>query len=181
MAHRPRAALGIAVAITTLGAAGCGSSSSTTTSGSAATATSSTASTKSTTTKAQFVARAEAICRRLSAEEKPLKASQESLKGASAASAQQTFVSLADKVVKLSRTAEGQLRAIPPPRGEAAAIDQLLAVYREEATDVSNIAYFLTHQENSAGEAAAQALKRSVTGIVATARSYGMKDCIESE
>jgi len=110
-----------------------------------------------------------------------LKASQESLKGASAASAQQTFVSLADKVVKLSRTAEGQLRAIPPPRGEAAAIDQLLAVYREEATDVSNIAYFLTHQENSAGEAAAQALKRSVTGIVATARSYGMKDCIESE
>jgi hypothetical protein len=46
---------------------------------------------------------------------------------------------------------------------------------------VSNIAYFLTHQENSAGEAAAQALKRSVTGIVATARSYGMKDCIESE
>ena len=178
MAHRPRAALGIAVAITTLGAAGCGSSSSETATSNAST---SAAGTKSTTTKAQFVARAEAICRRLSAEEKPLKASQESLKGASAASAQQTFVSLADKVVKLSRTAEGQLRAIPPPRGEAAAIDQLLAVYREEATDVSNIAYFLTHQENSAGEAAAQALKRSVTGIVATARSYGMKDCIESE
>jgi hypothetical protein len=178
MAHRPRAALGIAVAITTLGAAGCGSSSSTTATSNASTPA---ASTKSTTTKAQFVARAEAICSRLSAEEKPLKASQESLKGASAASAQQTFVSLADKVVKLSRTAEGQLRAIPPPPGEAAAIDQLLAVYREEASDVSNIAYFLTHQENSAGEAAAQALKRSVTGIVATARSYGMKDCIESE
>jgi hypothetical protein len=178
MAHRPRAALGIVVAITTLGAAGCGSSSSQTTTSNASTPA---ATTKSTTTKAQFVARAEAICRRLSAEEKPLKASQESLKGASAASAQQTFVSLADKVVKLSRTAEGQLRAIPPPPGEAAAIDQLLAVYREEASDVSNIAYFLTHQENSAGEAAAQALKRSVTGIVATARSYGMKDCIEAE
>jgi hypothetical protein len=178
MAHRPRAALGIVVAITTLGAAACGSSSSQTATSNAST---SAAGTKSTTTKAQFVARAEAICRRLSAEEKPLKASQESLKGASAAAAQQTFVSLAGKVVKLSRTAEGQLRAIPPPPGEAAAIDQLLAVYREEATDVSNIAYFLTHQENSAGEAAAQALKRSVTGIVATARSYGMKDCIESE
>jgi hypothetical protein len=178
MAHRPRAALGIVVAVATLGAAGCGSSSSQTTTSNASTPA---ASAKSTTTKAQFVAQAEAICRRLSAEEKPLKASQESLKGASAASAQQTFVSLAGKVVKLSRTAEGQLRAIPPPPGEAAAIDQLLAVYREEATDVSNIAYFLTHQENSAGEAAAQALKRSVTGIVATARSYGMKDCIESE
>lgn len=178
MAHRPRAALVIVVALTTLGAAGCGSSSSQTATSNASTPV---ASANSTTTKAQFVARAEAICRKLSAEEKPLKASQESLKGASAAAAQQTFVSLAGKVVKLSRTAEGQLRAIPPPPGEAAAIDQLLAVYREEATDVSNIAYFLTHQENSAGEAAAQALKRSVTGIVATARSYGMKDCIESE
>jgi hypothetical protein len=165
------------VAVASLGAAGCGSSSSQTATSTAASATS----TKSTATKAQFVAQAEAICRKLSAEEKPLKASQESLKGASAASAQQTFVSLADKVVKLSRAAEGQLRAIPPPPGEAAAIDQLLAVYREEATDVSNIAYFLSHQESSAGEAAAQALKRSVTGIVATARSYGMKDCIESE
>jgi hypothetical protein len=178
MAHRPRAALGIVVAITTLGAAGCGSSSSQTATSNAST---SATSTKSTTTKAQFVARAEAICRRLSAEEKPLKASQESLKGASAASAQQTFVSLAKEVVKLSRATEGQLRAIPPPPGEAAAIGRLLAVYREEATDVSNIAYFLTHQESSAGEAAAQALKRSVTGILATARSYGMKDCIESE
>jgi hypothetical protein len=178
MAHRPRAALGIVVAVASLGVAGCGSSSSQT---ATSNATTSATSTKSTTTKAQFVGRAEAICSRLSAEEKPLKASQESLKEASAATAQRAFVSLAEKVVKLSRAAEGQLRAIPPPPGESAAIDQLLAVYREEATDVSNIAYFLSHQESSAGEAAAQALKRSVTGIVATARSYGMKDCVESE
>jgi hypothetical protein len=166
------------VAVATLGAAGCGSSSSQTSTSNAGT---SVASTKSTATKAQFVAQAEAICSKLSAEEKPLKASQESLKGASAASSEATFATLADKVVKLSRTAEGQLQAIPRPPGEAAAINELLAVYREEATDVANIAYFLTHQESSAGEAAAQALKRSVTGIAATAQRFGMKDCIESE
>ena len=160
----------------TLGATGCGSTSTPT-----ATTNTATTSTKSAATKAQFVAQAEAICRRLSVEEKPLKASQESLKGASAAASAQTFASLADHVVTLSRTADGRLRAIPQPPGEAAAINELLTVYGEEIGDVSNIAYFLTHQESSAGEAAAQALKRSVTGIAATAQRFGMKDCIESD
>jgi len=177
MTYRTRAALGVAVAVAALGAAGCGSSSTQTTSATAAAA-----STKSgAATKAQFVAQAEAICRRLSVEEKPLKASQESLKGASAAASAQTFASLADHVVTLSRTADGRLRAIPQPPGEAAAINELLTVYSEEIGDVSNIAYFITHEENSAGEAAAAALKRSIATNSATARGFGVKDCIEAE
>jgi hypothetical protein len=162
--------------VATLGATGCGSTSTPT-----ATTNAATTSTKSAATKAQFVAQAEAICRRLSVEEKPLKASQESLKGASAAASAQTFASLADHVVTLSRTADGRLRAIPQPPGEAAAINELLTVYSEEIGDVSNIAYFITHEENSAGEAAAAALKRSIATNSATARGFGMKDCIEAE
>jgi hypothetical protein len=178
MADRLRAALGLAIVMAAFGAVGCGASSTQTTAGSAST--SATAS-KSIATKAQFIARAESICRKLSSQEKPLKARQESLKGLPPASSDKPFVSLADQVVTLSRGAVSQLRALPRPPGEAGRIAELLTIYNEEATNVSNIAYSVAHQESSAGEAAAAALKRSIATNSGLAQEFGLQDCIGSE
>jgi hypothetical protein len=178
MADRPRAALGLAIAMTTFGAAGCGASSTQTTAGSAA---SSATASKSIATRAQFIARAESICRKLSSQEKPLKASQEALKGLPAASSNRPFVSLADQLVALTRTAAGQLRALPQPPGDTGKIEELLTIYNEEATDVSNVAYAVAHQESSVGEAAAAALKRSIATNSGLAQEFGLQDCIGSE
>jgi hypothetical protein len=168
MADRPRAALGLAIAMAAFGATGCGTSSTHTVAGNA---TASATPSKPLATKAQFVAQAEDICRKLSSQEKPLKARQESLKGLPAASSDEAFVSLANQLVTLARTAVGQLRALPRPPGEAGKIKQLLTVYNEEATNVSNIA----------GEAAAAALKRSIATNSSLAQAFGMKDCIGGE
>jgi hypothetical protein len=178
MADRPRAALGLAVAMAAFGAIGCGTSSTQTTAGNAS---SSVTASGSIATKAQFIARAESICHELGSQEKPLKARQESLKGLPAASSEKTFVSLASQVVTLSRSAARQLRALPQPPGEAEKIEKLLTAYNEEVTSVSNIAYSAAHQESSAGEAAEATLKRSIATNSGLAQEFGLKDCIGSE
>jgi hypothetical protein len=184
MVDRPRAALSLAVALVALAATGCGSTS-TPTAASTQAGTGQTAASAATSgsvpTKAQFIAQAEDICRKLSSEEKPLKARQEALKGLSAASSDKAFVSLAHQVVALSRAAGGKLQALPRPPGDAGMIEKLLIVYNEDATDVSNIAYAVANQESSAGEAAAEALKRSITVNSGLAEGFGMKDCTGSE
>ena len=77
MADRPKVVLGLVATVAMLALAGCGSSSSSTPTAQTAAG--------SSATKAQFAAHAEAICQRLTAQEKPLKARQESIKHLSVA------------------------------------------------------------------------------------------------
>jgi hypothetical protein len=177
MADRTRAALGLAVAMAAFGATGCGTSSTQTTAGNAS---SSPAASKSIATKAQFIAQTESVCHKLSSQERPLEARQESLKGLPAASSEKAFVSLASQVVTLSRSAAKQLRALPRPPGEAEKIEKLLTAYNEEVMSVANIAYSAAHQESSAGEAAEATLKRSIATNSGLAQEFGLKDCIGS-
>jgi hypothetical protein len=177
MVDRTRAALGLAVTMAAFGATGCGTSSTKTTAGNAS---SSPASSKSIATKAQFIAQTESVCHKLSSQERPLKARQESLKGLPAASSEKAFVSLASQVVTLSRSAAKQLGALPRPPGEAEKIGELLTAYNEEVMNVANIAYSAAHQESSAGEAAEAALKRSIATNSGLAQEFGLKDCIGS-
>jgi hypothetical protein len=178
MADRPRAALGLAIAMAAFGATGCGASSTQTAAGSASSSPGASKSIAS--TKTQFIAQTESICHKLSSQEKPLEARQESLKRLPAASSEKTFVSLASQVVTLSRSAARQLRALPRPPGEAEKIEELLTAYDEEVTSVANIAYSAAHQESSAGEAAEATLKRSIATNSGLAREFGLKDCIGS-
>ncbi|MGA2454840.1 MAG: hypothetical protein ABSG93_15085 [Solirubrobacteraceae bacterium] len=178
MPGRPRAALGLAAGLATLLLAGCGSSGTRTVTVQA-TAPSSTPGVSA--TKAQFVAQAEAICRKLNAQEQPLKARQETLKGLPNSTAEKIFVSVARQVVTVSRAADGKLRALPRPAGDAHAIEQLLTGFSEEVADASEIADAAVSQENNLAEGAEQGLKRSVAENSAAAAEYGMKDCIGSE
>jgi hypothetical protein len=178
MANRTRAALGLAVAMAAFGATGCGTSSTQTTAGNASSSPGASKSIAS--TKTQFITQTESICHKLSSQEKPLKARQESLKGLPAASSEKAFVSLASQVVTLSRSAAKQLGALPRPPGEAEKIGELLTAYNEEVMNVANIAYSAAHQESSAGEAAEAALKRSIATNSGLAQEFGLKDCIGS-
>jgi uncharacterized protein YceK len=178
MADRLRPALGlavvVAVAVAVLMVSGCGSTGTTT----AAVPTSAPA---ATSTKAHFVARAEEICRTLSAQEEPLKAQQESLKGLPSASADSVFVSLVRQVLAISKAANSKLHALPQPAGDAQAIDKLLAGFSEQVAEVSSIADAATRQESAVGEAAEGALKRSIADNSGLADAYGMKACVGSE
>ena len=170
MADRPTVVLGLVATVATLALAGCGSSSTNT----------STAQTTagSATTKAQFAAKAEVICQRLTAQEKPLKARQESIKHLSVAASEKAFIKLVGELVDFSNAAGSKLKALPRPSADAAKIEQLLEAFRAETADVAEIARAVSHQETANGEAAAASLKRSVDNNTSAAEGLGMKECI---
>jgi hypothetical protein len=182
MGAQLRRALGLAIALPVLALAGCGSGGTSTTTASTSAPTSVPTSTQqATTTKPSFIARAEGICRALSAHEAPLKARQESLKGLPTSTADKDFVSLVRQVVSLSRATVGRLRALPQPPADAAAIDRLLMGLSEETTDAADIAVAAVAQESNSGEAAEDALRRSIADNRRLAAQYGMRDCFGSE
>jgi hypothetical protein len=174
---RLRPAFGLAVLAVALALTGCGSSSKPT-----ATASSTPPSNEGpSSTKAQFVSQAGAICSALRAQEKPLQAKQETLKALPSPTIDTAFVALVRQVVTLARAAESKLRALQIPAGSAHAIEQLLNAFAEETTDANGIAKAANLQEATLGELAAKDLQRSVSRNKALADEYGMGDCIGSE
>jgi hypothetical protein len=176
MPDRPRPVLGLLVALAVALLAGCGGSSAPrdTSSGESPSA--------ARAARASFVAHAEAICRTLSAQEQPLKARQESLKRLpSAAVADTEFVALVRQLVALSRTADGKLRALARPAGDAQNIGRLLTSFSQQLTEVTDVANAAAKQESAVGEAAVLELRRSIAQNIALAGRYGMKACLSSE
>jgi hypothetical protein len=172
-----RGVFGLAAVLAALGCAGCGSSS---TSGTNA-HTSGSGTTSSAATKAQFVTQAQAICRTLSAQEKPLKARQESLKGLSPDLADTTFVAIVEKVIAYSRAASSKLAAVPRPPADAEAVEKLLSSFSEETAEAKAIGQAARKQESSAGEDAQDALRKTIDENLPQAETYGMRDCIAAE
>jgi hypothetical protein len=168
MPNRSRPALGLALVLVTALLCGCGSSGK-------SVVTTTPAASAGGPTKAQFVAQAEAICRMLSTQEKPLEASQASLTGGGSSGT--TFASLARQVVALSKAAETKLVALPRPPADAAAIGTLLASFTTDVNDANALAQAAVKQESSAGEAAEGALRRSIAAHGQLASEYGMKLC----
>jgi hypothetical protein len=171
-----RAALGLATVLAALVCAGCGSSSTSDTN-----AQTSNSASSSTATKAQFVTQAEAICRTLSAQERPLKTRQESLKGLSPDLADTAFVAIVEKVIAYSHAAGGKLATIPRPAADAQAIEKLLSSFSEETAEAKAIGQAARKQESGAGEDAQDALRKTIDANLPQADAYGMKDCIAAE
>jgi hypothetical protein len=179
MRGQPRGAFGLAAVLAALVCAGCGSSSTATSSTNAKTSGSTSAS--STATKAQFVSRAEAVCRTLSAQEKPLEARQAALKGLSPDLADEAFLAIVDKVIAYSQTAAGKLAAIPRPAADAQAIEKLLSSFSLETADAKVIQEAARKQESGPGEDAQDALRKTIDDNLPQAEAYGMRDCIAAE
>jgi len=127
------------------------------------------------------VARAEAVCRALSAQEKPLKARQEALKGLSPEVADAKFVEIVGKVVAYSQTAAGELAAIPRPAADAQPIEKLESSFSQETADAKTIDQAARKQESDLGEDAQDALRKTIDENLPQAEAYGMKDCIAAE
>jgi hypothetical protein len=174
MPDRPRPALGLVVGFALALLAGCGSSSKPPDTSAASASDASAA-------KASFVAHAQEVCRTLNAQERPLKARQESLKRLPSAVADKEFIALVHELVALSRTAEGKLRALPPPAGDAHDIEQVLTSFSQQLADVTEVASAAAKEESDVGEAAVLALRRSIAHNVALAQRYGMKACLNGE
>lgn len=172
MPDRPRPALGLAIALAVVLLSGCGATSTQTAAVSASTPTAA--------TKAHFIVQAEGICRTLTAQEKPLRARQESLERLPTASDDSAFVSLARQVVVISQAANSKLHKLPRPPGDAHAIEQLLTGFSEEVADATRIGDAAAAEESTPGEAAEEALKRSIAENGGLAEAYGMKLCIGS-
>lgn len=170
----PTIAAALPAALLALACAGCGSSGATGTSTNASAAAGG-------ATKAQFIAHAERICAALSAEEKPLEARQQALKGLPAATADRQFVSLVHQLVIYSHTAASKLQLLPRPTADAPSIDKLLTALSLESHEANGIADAASRQEANTGEADQQALRRSIANNRALAAQYGMKDCIGGE
>ncbi len=173
MGDRSRPVLGLAVVVGAMLLSGCRSSSSTT----STPASPATQSTAGTATKAEFIAQAEAICRSLSAAEKPLEAQQAALKGEATATSGGAFVTIARKVVALSRATDAKLHALPRPPADARAIDTLLASFTEDVNFANELAQAAAKQESSIGEAAERGLRNSISRNAQLADAYGMKVC----
>jgi hypothetical protein len=168
MLARLRPALGLAGGLVVLLLAGCGASGSASTAGASA-------------AKARFVADAQSVCRTLKAQEQPLKARQESLKGQPTAVADKAFVSVARQVAALSRAADGKLQALPRPAADAHAIAGLLTSFSQEIADVSDVANAVAENQPAIGESADAALRKSIAQNSALADAYGMNACVGSE
>jgi hypothetical protein len=170
----PNATTALPAVMLALVCAGCGSSSTSSTAGATNAA-------AGAVTKAQFVARAESICAKLSSQEKPLRTRQEALKGLPVDVADTDFVALVHQLVAFSKTAADKLALLPQPAQNTQAIAKLLATFSAETTEATDIASAASRQESSTGEADEQALRKSIANNRALAAQYGMKDCIGAE
>jgi hypothetical protein len=182
MPDRSRPALGLAAPLLALAAplcvlvlSACGSSGSTTTTATGAATTA--AGGAAGPTKAEFVARAESICRTLGDAEKPLEAKQASLRGESTSTSQSAFVALGRQVVSLSRAAEAKLRALPRPAADAAAIGTLLDAFAHDVADAEELVQAAAKEESTLGLAAEETLRKSISKNSALAAEYGATLC----
>lgn len=173
MRRLPTLASALSAVLLALVCAGCGSNSAPTTAANTSAA--------SAATKAQFIAHAQSICATLSAQEKPLRARQETLKGLPVATADKEFVSLVHQLVAFSRTAATKLALLAKPSQDAPSINKLLTSLSVESTEAADIAAAASRQESNTGEADEQALRKSIANSRALAAEYGMKDCIGGE
>jgi hypothetical protein len=170
----PATATALPALLLALVCTGCGSSGTPTTNASSSAA-------AGAATKAQFIAHAKSICATLSAQEKPLKARQEALKGLPVATADKEFVSLVHQLVVFSKTAATRLQSLPKPAQNAQDIKKLITTLTVETTEATDLADSASRQESSTGEADEQALRRSIANNSKLAAQYGMKDCIGGE
>jgi hypothetical protein len=165
----------VAAAAAALAVAGCGSGSAATTTTVAAPALPT--ATSPATSKAQFIARADAICARSKVRLKPV---EQRLKGLAHVS-ESVVIAEAPAVIrqgaKLTREGIAQLQALPAPPGDAATVAKIITALNNEAADIDNLATATASGEGSAVEAAKTAGQTAKATYRGLAQGYGLKVC----
>jgi hypothetical protein len=149
--------------------AGCGGSSASSTQSSSATG-------SGPVTRAQFIARAGAICHALRAEEAALKHRVASLETAS--SAEKSAVPLISQIVGMERVANEKPTALSEPPQDAVRIGELFAGLAEEADDASSIEKAFSVGDTAASEAAENVLSTRHAYDQRLAQKLGLQTCV---
>lgn len=171
---RPLRATGvIAALVACIATAGCGGTTSTT---SAITRTQGATATPP-TTKAEFIAAGDAICRASDATIEPLKKRIKELEGESNASVAKSLPPILRQAVASERASLAKLQSLPEPAGESATIAKWLTAESESVTDQSNFADALANEEGTAREAAQQDAEKAKALAHGLAQGYGFKVC----
>ena len=172
---RRGAAVGVVVALV----AGCGSSSSSTSSSTGSSATASTSA--GAPTKAEFIARADSICRQSKTKYDPqVKAAKAALsaeqKQDSAANRHALGAAL-NQEAQIAATVLNQLRALQPPPGDGATIGS----YFDSVGTNINLAHQFVNAIDNNNVQALQTISQQLNRVTATAerqaKSYGFKVC----
>jgi hypothetical protein len=169
-----RAAGAITAIVVCIAAAGCGGTTSTT---AAITRTQGVTTTSPTTTKAEFIATGDAICRSSDTAIKPIKQQIKDLEGQSNVSVTKNLPPILRQAVASERASLAKLQSLPEPVGETATIAKWLTAESESVTDQSNFADALANEEGTAREAAQQDAEKAKALAHGLAQGYGFKIC----
>jgi hypothetical protein len=164
----------IAALIACIATAGCGGAASTTV---PTTRTPSATATSPATTKAEFIAAGDAICRSSDAAIKQFKQRIKELEGESNASVVRSLPPILRQTVASERASITKLRSLPEPAAGASTITKWLTAESESVTDQSNFADALANEEGAAREAAQQDAKNARALAHGLAQGYGFKVC----
>jgi hypothetical protein len=155
-----------ASAVAVLLLAGCGSSSTDTTTVKAAAA------------RAEFVAKADAICTKLKQAQAPLEAKAGALEEASeSASRRSALASVMREAVVLARASNAKLAAIPRPAGSEPAVGKLLAGYAEETAELAKLADAIEAVDAAGIQSARANLAKAKASSRELGQQVGLKVC----
>ncbi|HTQ68444.1 MAG TPA: hypothetical protein VMI13_07105 [Solirubrobacteraceae bacterium] len=128
-------------------------------------------------THAAFVAKADAICAHLFAQEAPLKARFGALESSSSTVAEAERVSILEHVVALARAGDKQFVAVPVAPEDSARVAKLVTGFSEEATDLHNVAIAFANHERAAAEGAVTTLSKVQAQDKGLALGLGLHKC----
>lgn len=133
-----------------------------------------------TTTRAQFITRADAICTELHAKDRPLELRAEALSRQASTASRGVLADLFEESIALARAADAKLSALARPGPDRSAIAALLRGYGSEAQDVSALATALRNDEPTLQESSEAALRGTESADKALARSLGLTACAQA-
>lgn len=163
------------LALALLALTGCGSSGARTVTVATSAPSATTATAVTDVTKAQFIARADPICRAGNMKLDAIAARVDSvLKGASGTKA---GTAMFRQAVALTRTYVVQLQTLPEPPADKPTLSKWLAALGESATDLKKVADAVASEDTAAERAALEAGQKAKALSHGIAQGYGFKVC----
>jgi hypothetical protein len=164
---------GLAIVVLTLG--GCGSA--TTRTGTARILRETVGTTPTHVIKAQFIAKADGICRDAAEKKARLKVSFDAVEGEIVAQQTKAGVLLRRKAVVIARDESAKFAALLRPPGGSATIEKIITAYSEEEKDATNAADALAEGNSGRVTAADGAMTKEQSHLSGLAQGYGFEVC----
>jgi hypothetical protein len=128
-------------------------------------------------TKAQYIPKADAICRASETRVKPLEAQYKKAIAQNTTTGFKEGARILNRVASLDSSGLAKVRAMPKPAGDGKAINKIWAASEKNVSTTRRAATALSQQNATAIKADAAALKQSTAKYKQLARAFGFKVC----